>query len=379
MLNVLQVHNKYKFEGGEDTVVANELKLLRDAGINVSTLYFTNEDVGAAAIIYNKTSAKRLTQAIKTFKPHIIHLHNLFYKASPSILIIAKKHNIPVVMTLHNYRLICPNAMFLREGKTCLLCKNKTFAHPAIVHKCFKNSYMKTALMASSLYTHNILGTWRDKVDRFIVLTPFAKKMFANSALELDDSNLVVKPNSTDDISVTKTNIRSGYVFVGRLSEEKGVHTLVEAFNKMPEVSLDIMGTGELESDLKSIAHSNITFLGNVSHKKLKSKISSYKALIFSSIVFEGLPNSIIESFAAGTPVIASDIDNINDIVTHNYNGLLFKVGNPESLKETIRSFNANTREEYYDNAKMTFIKNYTHKVNLDALLLIYQDLLKNT
>jgi len=377
-LRILQIHNTYHFDGGEDTVVENEYTLLTSHGVEVERLFFDNTSVNPLQLIYNASSAKTLQKKLALFKPDLIHVHNLFYKATPSILYEAKRHGIPVVMTLHNYRLVCPNAMFLRDHKVCVKCKNKTFPFPAIQHKCFKDSYLKSATLSASLFAHNVFGTWGNTVDKFIVLTPFAKKMITSSALRVDPAKIAVKPNSTKGTShaLIPPELRNGYVFVGRLSEEKGIETLIDAFNELPHLKLFILGTGELETKLKARANDTIEFMGQQPTSVVSEKVRNAKALLFTSIIYEGLPNTIIEAFSAGTPVIASNIDNINSIVEDGVNGQLFQVSNAEDLRKTIQYFDQNNALKYYENARSTFEANYTHEKNYTSLMQIYKEVI---
>ncbi|WP_034260104.1 glycosyltransferase family 4 protein [Altibacter lentus] len=377
-MRILQIHNTYHFDGGEDTVVENEYAILKSHGVEVERLFFDNTSVNPLQLIYNTSSAKILQKKLEVFKPDLIHVHNLFYKATPSILYVAKRQGIPVVMTLHNYRLICPNAMFLRDHKVCIKCKNKTFPFPAIQHKCFKDSYLKSATLSASLFAHNVFGTWAATVDKFIVLTPFAKKMITSSALRVEPDKIAVKPNSTDGTShaIIPPEERDGYVFVGRLSEEKGVEVLIDAFNELPHLKLFILGTGELELKLKARANTTIQFMGQQPASVVREKVRHAKALVFSSIIFEGLPNTIIEAFSAGTPVIASNIDNINSIVDDGLDGQLFQVSNSEDLRKTIQYFEQNNALKYYENARRKFEAKYTHEKNYTSLMHIYKEVL---
>ncbi|MFC7356136.1 glycosyltransferase family 4 protein [Jejudonia soesokkakensis] len=375
-MRVLQVHNKYQFEGGEDTVVQNEYNLLKSQGMTVEQLFFENKAINPLQLIHNNESAAMLRKKVTDFKPDVIHVHNVFYTATPSVLYEAKNLGIPVVMTLHNYRLICPNALFLREGNICTKCLGKSFSYPAIQHRCFKDSAVKSAALTGSLYTHHVKNSWDKNVAKFIVLTPFAKKLFIDSTVKISSEKIVVKPNSTDsnEGDVISSEKRKGYLFVGRLSEEKGVTTLIEGFNKLPDISLEVIGEGPLAEALQKNANSNIRFLGKQPFSVVKEKLRHGKALVFSSLIYEGLPNTIIEAFAAGTPVIASNVDNINTIVSDHQNGRLFTTGASEALAQTVSDFDRNNSNELYANALQTFQMNYTHDQNFKALIQLYNE-----
>lgn len=376
-MKVLQVHNKYRYYGGEDVVVNNEFRLLQDNGVIVQQLQFDNSNASFSNSIYNGQSAKKLNDRINIFKPDIIHAHNLFYTASPSILFEAKRNNVPVVVTLHNYRLICPSALLLRDSKPCLKCKNKIFPFPSIRHSCFQDSALKSLALSISLSSHHFLNTWTKKIDKIIVLTPFAKNLFIDSHLKFNENDLIVKSNSTDDIGLAQNPKKEvDYLYVGRLSEEKGVSSLIKAFNELPTLKLHIIGTGDLERSLKEISKENIVFHGKKEFSFVTTMYKSSKALLFPSVCFEGLPNTIIEAFSAGLPVISSNVDNINQIITSGYNGFTFEANNSLSLIRSILQFEEMDIGEMKENARKTYLDKYTHQHNFKSLFRVYKSLI---
>jgi glycosyltransferase involved in cell wall biosynthesis len=197
-----------------------------------------------------------------------------------------------------------------------------------------------------------------------------------DSSLNLIKEKVIVKPNSTDDFLADSAPIdkREGFLFVGRLSKEKGIDLLVRAFNKMPQYELRIIGIGELETLLKNKAKNNITFYGKKDRDFIKNKLMTSKALIFPSIWYEGLPNTIIEAFSSGTPVLCSNIDNINQLIINNFNGELFEANNIESIIEKVREFSKKNTLIYQTNARSTFVKKYKHEINLQNLMKIYTE-----
>jgi glycosyltransferase involved in cell wall biosynthesis len=376
-MRILQVHNKYRYHGGEDVVVDNEYKILKDNGLIVEQLLFDNLSISFSGSIYNREAAKKLRDIIIRFKPDLIHVHNLFYNASPSILYEAKNNGIPVVLTIHNYRLLCPSALLLRDSKVCTKCTKVSFPFYSIKYRCFQDSSLKSFALATNLFIHNLLKTWKNKVDKIIVLTPFAKDLILNSHLKLSKEVLLIKPNSTDDIwTDEKFDRKSNFLYVGRLSKEKGVDILIKAFNQLPDLTLNIVGTGDMEKQLKETANQNIVFHGKQDYSFVKSMYQRNKALLFPSICYEGLPNTIIEAFSAGLPVICSDIDNINQIVTSGYNGLTFELRNVSDLIKVINQFNNINDKELGKNARNSYLTKYTHKINFQNLTKIYKELI---
>jgi glycosyltransferase involved in cell wall biosynthesis len=375
-MRILQVHNKYLHYGGEDAVVENENKLLSKNNVIVKQVFFDNTNISPANFFYNTESYNIIKKELIDFKPNVMHVHNIFYQATPSILRAAKDTGIPVVMTLHNFRLLCPGGLFLRDSKVCTKCKDITFPYYAVFHKCFQNSLSKSIALSYLLGLNKKSNFWNNTVDRFIVLTPFIKDLMLDSSLNLIKEKVIVKPNSTDDFLADSAPIdkREGFLFVGRLSKEKGIDLLVRACNKMTQYELRIIGIGELETLIKNKAKNNITFYGKKDRDFIKNKLMTSKALIFPSIWYEGLPNTIIEAFSSGTPVLCSNIDNINQLIINNFNGELFEANNIESIIEKVREFSKKNTLIYQTNARSTFVKKYKHEINLQNLMKIYTE-----
>lgn len=378
-MRVLQIHNAYRYAGGEDSVVDSEFQLLREAGVQIRQLRFENEKIRLGKVLFNGDSYSRAYSEMEAFRPEIVHVHNLFYQASPSVLKAARDLGIPVVMTLHNFRLICPGALLLRNGRTCTKCVGLKFPVHGVLHGCFQDSVPMSLVLSAVLGVSNLSGTWRSRVNRFLVLTPYIQTIFANSSLGVPREAIVVKPNSTSDLlghQPAETEPRQGYLYVGRLSEEKGVEVMVEAFNGMHGTSLTLVGTGPLEERIKRSAGPNIRFFGAQPREAIGGLLRRSRALIFPSLCLEGLPNTILEAFSAATPVIASENDNLSQIVTPGQTGLLFKTGNHQALREAVTAFEEADAEALGAAARATYESKYTHQQNLKALLQIYQEVL---
>jgi len=375
-MKVLQIHNKYKKHGGEDVVLENENQLLRQRGVEIKQIIFSNVEVSPFKLFYNKSSYRSVKTELEYFKPDVIHVHNIFYNASPSIFKAAKEAQIPVVMTLHNFRLLCTGALFLRDNKLCTKCKNKVFPLPGVIHKCFKDSYSKSLVLSTFIGYNKLINTWDTYIDKFIVLTPFIKDLILSSNLGLKEGKVVVKPNSTDDLKnyLSSEKRREGFLFIGRLSIEKGVDRLIKAFNKLPKCRLEVIGTGDLYDELKSNSNSNIIFYGKRDKSFINNKLSTTKALIVPSIWYEGLPNTILEAYSSGTPVLSSNLDNINQIVIDGYNGMTFDPDNIDEMIDKIKTFDTIDITKYCTNARKTFKEKYTHDVNYEALTRIYSE-----
>lgn len=376
MIKVLQIHNKYLQYGGEDAVVDNEYKLLKENDIFVDQIIFENTNINPLKLFNNKESYNTVRKKILEFKPNVMHVHNIFYQASTSVLKAAKEEGVPVIMTLHNFRLLCPGGLFLRNSKTCMKCKDIMFPYHGFIYKCFQDSYTKSLALSLFLGLNKNSNTWNKLVDRFIVLTPFIKDLILDSSLKLNDDKVIVKPNSTDDFNDNEylTKEREGFLFVGRLAKEKGIDTLIDAFNQMPDQNLNIIGTGEMETELKEVANQNITFFGKQNRLFVKEKLLRTKALVFPSIWYEGLPNTIIEAFSSSTPVLSSNINNLNQIITAGYNGELFEPNDSMAIVNKVKDFLNTDTSFFYENSRATYLQKYTHNINLENLKALYSN-----
>jgi glycosyltransferase involved in cell wall biosynthesis len=382
-MKILLVHNHYQQYGGEDAVFEAETNLLRQKGHTVEQLTFQNVALEGVwdkiktsfTSLYNFNSVTKLKQAIASFKPDLIHVHNFWKEASPSIFFEAQKHKIPVVMTLHNYRLICSNALLMRENKPCELCVNQRFPLSGIKYGCFGNKLI-TAQTTAITGIHKMLGTWQNKITHYICLTEFARQKFIHSSLQLKDNQISVKPNFVKDFGYNEANSRENFfLFVGRLSEEKGIKTLLEACKNTSE-NIEIIGSGDFEKEIQTLCQTqpNIKFWSLKDKNFIIERLKRSQALLMPSVCYEGLPTTILEAFSTGTPVIVSDIDNLNTIVTDGYNGIHFKTANSSSLKEKIEAFSSFPKKEtLYQNARKTFEENYTEEVVYEKLMKIYK------
>lgn len=386
-MKILIVHNKYKEKGGEDNSFAAECKMLSQYGHDVRTLVFNNEQIStwkevvrlSYRIFYNSDSARMLNDLIEEFHPDIIHVHNFFYVASPSLFYVAHQKNIPVLFTVRNFRLICSGALLLRNGKTCELCINSQLPLHGIIHACHRNSRLQTAQLTFMTSYHKMVGTWRNKITKYVVLTDFAKKKLLSSSLGLNPDQIVVKPNCVTDLGYKAYDERGDYyLFVGRLSTEKGLDTLLKARDYTP-FRLKIIGEGPLTPLVEEYAqkYADIEYLGFRDNNFIIETLKEARALLFPSIWYEGLPRTILESFSTGTPVICSDIDNVNEIVTNRVNGLHFPTSDAKGLADILKVFQPEDEQfkALYANARATFIEMYTYEGNYKQLIKIYKEL----
>lgn len=383
-MKILIVHNKYQQAGGEDSVFEAETDLLLKHGHSVETLVFDNKRIESGLdkilsglrIFYNSMSAHKIQACINSFKPDIIHVHNFIPLATPAVFFVAKRNKIPVVATLHNYRLICPSATLFYDHKIYEKSVHSVFPIDAILKGVYRNSRFQTAAIAAMNAFHNLAGTWRKKVDKFIVLTEFAKETFINSALRVDLKQFAVKPNFVVDPGIGVDNRDNYFLFVGRLSDEKGIDTLLDAC-RLADFRLTIIGDGPLREKVEESAkgNPNIEYLGFQKKTVIFKKLKHCKALIFPSVWYEGLPMTIIEAFATGTPVIGSRIGAVKEIINDNFDGLLFSPGDANDLTSKISQMrHSEISRAMSDNSRTTFLSRYTPDINYSILSQIYRE-----
>lgn len=386
-MKVLLIHNSYKYKGGEDSVFDNESTLLTDNGVTIEKLTFHNTEIIGIFqkilvgfnVLFNLKVYKKLKKNIEIFNPDVIHVHNFFPIVSPAVFFVAKHYNIPIIMTLHNYRLICANALLFRENKVCELCIKKTIPFPAIKNKCYRESRIQTIVLVLMTTFHKIIGTWKSKVNIYIALTNFAKVKILNSSLNLHPEQIKIKQNFVEDrgYDFQKDDY---FLFVGRLSKEKGIEILLDSFSNNNQ-KLIIIGDGPMKKEVMEtvLNNKNIMYLGFQDLDIINQYMRKAKALIFTSIWYEGMPMTILEALSAGTPVIAPNIGAASEIIKNGFNGLIYEVGNSHDLKKKIKNIDIN--EEKYQqvvkNSREDFEKNYSKNINFKLLIKIYQEAIK--
>lgn len=384
-LKILLVHNSYQHFGGEDAVLAAETVLLRDYGHDVRVEVISNNSITG---IFDKLrifidapySAKMkliLKHWISEFQPHIVHFHNFFPMISPSAHEAASEAGIPVIQTLHNYRLMCANALLMRDGNICELCVSGGAARiHGIIHKCYRGSALSTLGVTRMQWRAERMDTWNTHVSKFIALTNFSKDKFVSMGIKSD--KIVIKPNYLSAQKVPEGIDRHHVIYVGRLVPEKGVGTLVDAMRALPDVRLIVVGEGPLRSMLEQDAPENVTFLGALSAAEVRDLMKAAVAVVCPSIWYEGFPMVVVEAFAASTPVIASRIGSLGEVVSHDVTGLLFPPGDAAALAACILKITSspNYSRALGENAWNTYDKNFTPQKAIMALNSVYESVL---
>ncbi|MCK5003468.1 MAG: glycosyltransferase family 4 protein [Candidatus Aminicenantes bacterium] len=384
-MKILIVHNKYQLRSGEEKVLENESRLLKEHGHKVDFVIFDNRSINSKFSkirtgffsFYNPASAKLIRKKIAILKPDVIHVHNFFPILSPSVFFRKTRGNIPVIMTIHNYRLICANAVLFRKNQICTKCVRKRFPIHGIVFRCYRNSFLQTLNLVLLTAGHNFIGTWRKKIDRFIALTEFQRNTILNSSLNLKDHQIIVKPNFSYDKGLGNISKDDYFIYLGRLELDKGIDTLLSAFEGT-EYKLKIFGGGSMAKVVTDICNenNNMDFFGFKDSEHVLEQLKFAKGLIFPSNNFEGFPMAISEAFSCGTPVITSDIGSQAEIITDGFNGLHFRINDPEDLREKIEILSNTTDNLFNINARKTYEKLYNDKRNYESLVNIYRELL---
>ena len=345
-MTIIVAHNFYQQPGGEDEVFAAEVDLLRRFGHNVHTFTMDNHRVNAmgraralAATIWNRDSYRALRELVSRTGATIVHFHNTFPLISPAGYAAARDAGAAVVQTLHNYRLICPCALLLRHGHPCEYCVGRAFAWPGVAHGCYRGSRPATAAVAGMTAAHRLRGTWESAVDVYIAPTEFARTKLIQGGLPA--GKIVVKPNFVDPDPGVGTGCGGYALFVGRLSHEKGVETLLDAWRELGDsVPLKIVGDGPLSSLVGQAAASqpNIEWLGRRPLAEVYDLIGNATVLVSPSRCYETFGRVIVESFAKGTPVIGPGHGASADLIRHEVNGMLFEPGSAHDLANCVRT-----------------------------------------
>ncbi len=395
-MKVLLVHNFYKssYPSGEDIVFKNEEGLLKNNNIEVITYTKHNDEIKDYELadkvflsfrnVWSKRTYKEIKEIIRKEKPDIAHFHNIWYLISPSAYYACKDAGVPVVQTLHNFRIFCANGLMLRKNKICEKCLS-VLPWRAIFYGCYRDSRLYSVPVALSELVHKVIGTWKEAVDIYIAVTKFSQEKFVEAGLP--KNKVIVKPNFLINPPNPSFVYRDYILFVGRLSSEKGVETLIEAFkillfNISKELTLKIIGEGplkeHLEKKIKSENIKNVEFLGMLNHSETIEVLKNAKFLVLPSIWYEMFPMVILEAFACGKSVIASNLGALVDIISDGRTGLLFEPGNSEELASKIRWLmeNENILLEMGKNARTEFEEKYTPEKNFKLLMNIYTQIL---
>ena len=405
-MKIAMLNNYYYLRGGAERVFFNEIELLEKHGhivgvfsrnhqenfpskyasffppniqtdkvrFNLSAIKLISE------IIYSKTNKNLFENFLNYFKPDIIHAHNIYGRITTSVLDACKKYSLPVVMTLHDYKLICPNYKLMRNGKACEDCKGKKF-YMAILNKCHKNSYLASFIYAVETAFNEFLGKYKKNVEFFIAPSRFLK----NKLIEfgMDREKIIYIPNFID-LNKYEPNydFEDYFLYFGRISMEKGIDLLIDAFCNLnhKKIKLIIVGDGpiraEMERKVEKLNNKNIKFTGYLSRSKLKKIIQNALAIILPSQWYENAPMSVLEAFAYGKPVIGAKIGGITEMIDEEINGYLFKAGDIDDLKIKMESMIKKDKFKIIEmgkNAREKVKKEYNAELHYEKLMEVYE------
>jgi len=376
-MKILQVHNGYSQRGGEDAVVAAEAALLESRGHVVDRYTVSNVGVGGMSWFgvglrcgNNRTSMQAMASHIAVSRPDLVHVHNFFPLLSTAIYQPCAESNIPVVQTLHNYRPICLGANLTRDGRPCEQCVG-TLPIRGIAHRCYKSSVLASAAGALMIASNARRDVWRRSVDRFIAPSNFTREKFA--AAGFPRARIMVKPNFADGIWRERPRAarRAGALFVGRLSEEKGVRTMIEAA-QASGAALRIVGDGPLADLCRRAGYPPAGPLGA---DEVRCEMLKAGVLVVPSECYEGFPVVIVEAFASGLPVIASHTGALAELIEDGRTGLLFSRGDAGQLSDrlTWAAAHADVMARMGEHARREYEDRFAAVQNYDTLLDIYR------
>lgn len=382
-MDIVVAHNFYQLRGGEDQCVEDEVKMLRSHGHNVTEYFVHNDSLKvmppltlAARTIWSSKAFNELAAIVRDRRPQVVHFHNTLPLISPCAYYAARRQGAAVVQTLHNYRLLCPNGLFFRQGAVCEDCQGKQLPWPSIARKCYRESRSATTVVAAMLSVHRAFGTWRRAVDMYITLSEFGRRKLIAGGLPA--GKIAVKPNFLARGAQSGAG-RGGYaIYVGRLSSEKGIDVLLDAWRALGgAVPLKIIGDGPLAERVEQAAKEGlaIEWLGQVDIENVYDLIGNAEALVVSSRCYENFPRVIVEAFGKGTPVIAPDLGPMGEIIENGVTGLLFRSGDPSDLAEKIGRVMADdvARRHMRQAAYQTYAGRFTEAANHNFLMQIYE------
>jgi glycosyltransferase involved in cell wall biosynthesis len=384
-LKVLLIHSYYQYRGGEDVVFERETSLLKDAGYDVAELRFNNIKLSFLKFLllpFNPFSYFKVMKAIKRFAPDVVHIHNFFFAASPSILYAIRKCKKPCCVTVHNFRFFCPSCTLFHNHKLYSKGLKKGFPWEPIKDKVYRNSAMATFWVSFCYWLHTLLKTW-NKIDALLFVNPYAHALMEQLNPLHYSGIMTVKENFMDDCAEAMLQRNSSFLYIGRLSEEKGIDTLLAAFKGINK-NITIIGDGPLKNKVEQFASENVNcnYIGFQQKERIIQELKQCEALIVSSICMEMAPLTLVEAMACGTPVIASDVETLKSFISDKKNGILFRAGNEQSLQNAVFHFGSMPlikKQAISKKARATYETYFTKEKSFTNLSVIYNGLINKS
>ncbi len=387
-MRILMLHNRYQVRGGEDESADFEAALLRRHGHEVDLMLFENAEIRRQCLlgvglgaVWSRAAYDRVKRRLSEKAYDLVHIQNFFPLLSPAAHYAGKAARKPVVQGLRNYRLICLNSLLFRAGRPCEDCLHHRIPWPGVVHGCYRGSRRGSLAVAMMLSVHRLLGTWTRRVDCFYTLSAFARdKLIAGG---VSREKLLVKPNLIFPDPGEGGGPRKGVFTAGRLVAEKGIGTLLGAWQAMPEpIPLAVAGEGPLASAIEDASTRMpwMQYLGRIDQAEVCERMGRARVVVFPTEVYEVFGRTIVEAFAKGTPVIASDRGASRELVGDHRTGLLFEPGNPADLAEKVRWAWAHPREmgEMGRRARKEYEEKFSLRINHIKLMEIYNRAIEN-
>ena len=386
-MKILQVHNSYRLLGGEDFVVKREKKLLETNGHEVFQYLKDNNEIDGYSLFqkfslffstkWNAKSYREMFSYFSEVRPDICHVHNYLPLISPAVFSVCRDLGIPVVQTHHNYRLVCVNGQFFRNGRDCTECLSAKNCYKSVRYRCYRNSAIQSLAVARMLDEHWKKDTWRNLIDGHIVLNDFSENILKEKRIPEDKIykklNFVFQEGETDFSPKLSSDF---FLYVGRIEESKGILQILDIANQSDS---KILLVGEIREQLKKRVEKikNVEFLGKLPNEEALNLISNSRALLFPSIWRETMGLVVLEAFSQGVPVIMSDLV-VSDLVQHEENGLIFKTNDSQDLLHQMKrlSSDGELRNRLGKNALKKFKEEFSAQKNLKMLLSIYKDVI---
>ncbi len=382
-MRVLVGHNHYQWAGGEDAVVKTESRLLEEFGHQVQVFETDNTFINATGfqrvqaakdIFWSKTSYQRLRDVLGIFKPDVAHFHNIYFSLTPSVYDACRDEGVAVVQSLHNFRMLCANALFFRDGHVCEDCLDKS-PWEGIIHRCYKHSVLASSTVTAMTSFHRWRKIWKNKVDMYITATEFTRGKYIQSGLPGD--RIAIKPNVFCPLGDFVKPSGEFVLYVGRLSHEKGAQRLLEAWGHLPEIPLKVVGDGPLGQQLKTLAASkglkHIEFLGVCDEARYWQHMQRAKFLVIPSGCYENFPRIAVEAYAFGLPILASRLGSLIEIIEEGRSGFLFDSLDPMDLASRARTMWGMDLNQMSARARDIFETQYSPAVNIRQLLAVYE------
>ena len=392
-MKILLVHNRYRERGGEDVVVDATAALLREHGHTVALYLRHNDDLqgmsnvksnvksnvnAAVGALWSRRTTLEVGALLQEFRPDLVHAHNTFPLISPSLYACVARAGVPLVQTVHNFRLACPQAMFLRDGKVCEDCLGKV-PWRAVQHACYRGSRMQSAVVLGMTQLHRSLGTWQRHVARFIALSEFSRNKLVQAGLPAQRISVLGQFVADLPPLVEAAAPRGGLLFVGRLAPEKGLSVLVKALamarKLMPDMSITVVGDGPEAAALQGVP--GLRLLGNQPLPEVLRAMRHARALLMPSQSYENFPRTLVEAFACGTPVVASRLGALAELVQDEATGWHVDANDISAWAQRLTwvndAANDSTLALVGQRARAQYLAHYTPAAHHAGLMQAYQ------